>query len=168
MKKIWLISGATLFLLQGCLYAISPDLAKSASAIPFEHLETEPELYTGKLVILGGTISLSANSTDGTLIEVFEKPLDYWGKPLPGKEQGRLFLVLYSAHLDVLAYGRGREITVAGVVAGNRQKGVSTDYALPVIISKELKLWPRERRSWNRPVYLDPLYDPYSSPRQNY
>jgi outer membrane lipoprotein len=166
MKKIWLITGATILFLQGCTYAISPDLAKNAVNLPFDELENEPELYAGKLVILGGSISLAGNSADGTLIEVSQKPLDYWGKPLQGKEQGGLFLVLYTAYLDVQVYGRGRNITVAGVVAGTRRKGLSTDYALPVIISKELKLWPSERRSWKRPPHLDPLYDPYSSPRQ--
>lgn len=167
MNKMIFMMGAAL-LLQSCTYAISPDLSKKAdSTISFDQLQTDPELYKGTLVILGGTIALSNNIKDGTLIEVSQAPLDHWGKPMTRKQPAGRFIVLYTGYLDVLVYGPGRDITVAGVIEGIRRKGLGdATNSYPVILSKELKLWPKERQSWSRPQYLDPLYDPYSSPRQ--
>lgn len=167
MNKLIFMMGAAL-LLQNCTYAISPELSKKADrTISFEQLQTDPELYKGTLVILGGTIALSNNIKDGTLIEVSQTPLDHWGKPMTRQKPAGRFIVLYAGYLDVLVYASGRDITVAGVIEGVRQKGLGdTTNTYPVILSKELKLWPKERQSWSRPQYLDPLYDPYSSPRQ--
>jgi starvation-inducible outer membrane lipoprotein len=38
-------------------------------------------MQKGKIVILGGTIARLENLKNGTLIEVIEKKLDFWGKP---------------------------------------------------------------------------------------
>lgn len=167
MTKIMFMMGAAL-LIQNCSYAISPDLARKADkTIPFGQIEAEPELHKGSLVLLGGTIAKSNNIKDGTLIEVMQKSLDHWAKPMTRKQSGGRFIVLYRGYLDVLVYGAGRDITVAGIIEGIRQKGLEdVNASYPVILSKELKLWPKERQSSNRPQHLDPLYDPYVSPRQ--
>jgi outer membrane lipoprotein len=160
-KTAFLVSFALLF--QGCTYAISPGLAKQADKnIPFESLENDPESYKGKLVVLGGVISQITPVKQGTLIEVEQKPLDYWGKPRRTDRSGGRFLVHYSAYLDPLVYAPGREITVAAEVEGTRSKALGDiEYSYPVVLSKELKLWPRERPPQYRPDYMDPLlYDP--------
>lgn len=162
MKKIVLLMSTALFF-QGCSYAISPDLAKRADkTIPFETLERDPEPYKGKLVILGGVIVQTTTVKQGTLIEVLQKPLDYWGKPRRTDTSGGKFLVHYSAYLDPLVYAPEREITVAAEVEGTRSKALGDiEYSYPVVLSKELKLWPRERPPQYRPDYMDPLlYDP--------
>jgi len=163
MKKIVLLMTIALFF-QGCSYAISPDLAKRADkTIPFEMLERDPEPYKGKLVILGGIITRTTPVKQGTLIEVLQKPLDYWGKPRRTDTSGGKFLVYYSAYLDPLIYAPERELTVAAEVEGVRSKALGdVEYSYPVVLSKELKLWPQERQSpYNRPDYMDPLrYDP--------
>jgi outer membrane lipoprotein len=62
-------------------------------------------------------------------------------------------------------YAPGKELTVAGVVANDGQKTQEDNpYSYPLVKSQELKLWPREARSsWERPEWIDPLYDPASS-----
>jgi outer membrane lipoprotein len=167
MKKIAFMLGAAL-LFQGCTYAISPDLARQADKnLPFQQIEADPELYKGTLVILGGTIDQIKNVGQDTMLEVVQKPLDHWGRPLHTKQSGGRFLVLSTGYLDTLVYSPGHDITVAAVVQGSRRKGLDEgDYSYPVLLAKELKLWPRENQSWSRPEYLDPLYDPYTSPRQ--
>ena len=162
MKKIAFLMGIALFF-QGCSYAISPELAKRADkTIPFESLERDPEPYKGKLVILGGVITQTTTVKQGTLIEVLQKPLDYWGKPRRTQTSGGKFLVFYPAYLDPLVYAPERELTVAAEVEGVRSKVLGDiAYSYPVVLSKELKLWPRERPPQYRPDYLDPLlYDP--------
>jgi outer membrane lipoprotein len=164
MKKIAFMMCVALFF-QGCTYAISHDLAKQADKnIPFETLENDPESYKGKLVILGGVIAQLTNIQQGTLIEVVQKPLDTWGKPRRTDQSGGRFIILYTRYLDSFVYAPGREITVAAEVQGTRHKALGPDnYTYPVVLSKELKLWPRERPPLYRPNYMDPLlYDPNS------
>jgi outer membrane lipoprotein len=164
MKKIAFLISLSLFF-QGCTYAISHDLAGRADkSIQFDSLERDPQPYAGKLVILGGIITQTTPAKQGTLIEVLQKPLDFWGKPRRTDESGGKFLVYYSAYLDPLVYAEGREITVAGEVEGPRSKELGTiEYSYPVVLSRELKLWPRERAHTPHPDYLDPLlYDPHN------
>ncbi len=167
MYKILFMMGAA-FLFQGCTYAISPDLAARADkTIPFNQLEDNPGLYQGTLVILGGTIASLVIIENSTLIEVVQKPLDHWGKPQRTGRAGGRFIVQHAGYLNAQLFATGRQVTVAALVAGFRRKSLSDDTELyPVVLSKELKLWPRERAAWSRPEYLDPLYDPYTSPLQ--
>ena len=168
MKKkiVFMISAALLF--QACTYAISPDLAKQADKnISFASLENDPESHKGKLVILGGTISRTYTVRQVTVIEVIQKSLDYWGRPMRTKQSGGTFMVIARRSLDPLVYAPGREITVAGEVEGLRSSELGeTEYAYPILVSKELKLWERIQPSLERPQYLDPLYNPYTSPRE--
>jgi outer membrane lipoprotein len=152
---------------QGCTYAISPALTdKADKAITFEMLRTDPNLYAGKVVILGGVIAQIAAVKQGTLITVVQKPLDYWGKPVRTNKAGGYFLVFYPRHLDSLTYDSGRELTVAAEVGGTKLKVLGdTEYDYPVLASKELKLWPREQtRPGTQTQWGDPLYDPQRQP----
>jgi outer membrane lipoprotein len=162
MKRLaFLISIVLSF--QGCTYAISPELAGQADkTISFEALERNPDSYQGKLVILGGIITQTTPAKQGTLIEVVQKPLDYWGKPARTAATGGKFIVYSPAYVDPLVYAPEREITVAAEVEGTRSKALGDiESAYPVVRSKELKLWPREQKPAYRPDYMDPLrYDP--------
>ena len=65
---------------QGCTYAVSPEVAdKVDKNITFEMLQIDPDSYKGSLVIFGGTIKQTISQVEGTVIDVYEKPLDYWG-----------------------------------------------------------------------------------------
>jgi outer membrane lipoprotein len=168
MKTIAVLAGIGLFL-QGCSYAISPAVAdKTDKTISFERLQADPDLYKGKLVILGGTIDQVTSVKQGTLIEVVQKPLDYWGKPRRTKKTGGHFLLLYPGYLNTMVYAPGREITVAAEVEGTGGKELeSAAYDYLLVVSKELKLWKQERQTWNSPQWIDPLYDPSSPGRRD-
>ncbi len=162
-RAAFLTSISVVLFFQGCTYAISPDLARRADkTISFESLERDPESYKGKLVILGGIISQTIPAKQGTLIEVDRKPLDYWGRPRRTAATGGKFMIYYPAYLDPLVYAPEREITVAAEVEGTHSSALGDiEYVYPVVRSKELKLWPRERPPQYRPDYMDPLlYDP--------
>lgn len=167
--KLRVLGVGALLLFQGCTYAISPDLASRADKnISFETIENDPETYKGKLVILGGTIVQTANIKQNTMLEVEQKPLDYWGKPKRTQRPGGRFKVLYTGYLNAMVYAPGREITVAAEVEGSRSKALGdNESGILIVLSKELKLWPRERQTWDKPQYMDPLlYDPYNPNRQ--
>jgi outer membrane lipoprotein len=169
MKKIVALSAVAL-LLQGCTYAISPEMsARVDKTISFEMIQADPDTFKGKLVLLGGTIAMTVNSEQGTVIEVVQKPLDYWGKPKRTDRTGGRFLMISPRYLDAMIFAPGREITVAAEVAGTRNKALDEmDYSYPVVIARELKLWERERQSWDKPQWIDPLNDPYYPARQDW
>jgi outer membrane lipoprotein len=152
---------------QGCTYAISPSMVeKSDKTISFEMLRTDPTMYKGRLVIFGGVIAQTSNLKQGTLITVSQKPLDYWGKPVRTNKTGGQFFVFSPRYLDSLTYDAGREITVAAEVAGTSLKALGEgEFDQPMLISKELKLWPRELgKAGAQTQWGDPLYDPQRLP----
>lgn len=163
-----LIVGAAL-LLQGCSYAISPEVTRTADrTITFDKLQAEPYSYKGKTVIFGGLIVQIRNVKTGTLIEIDQKDLDYWGKPRRPDRIGGRFIVHQPRHLDILVYAPGREITVAGEVSGTEERtpgGSGEPY--PFVNAREIKLWPREKPARDRPSFLDPLNDP-GTPQSTY
>ena len=168
MRKISYMIGIAL-LLQGCTYAISKEYSrKAAKTISFDMLQADPDSYKGKLLILGGIIVQTTAVKKGTLIEIEQKRLDYWGKPERMKRTGGRFLAFHPSYLDPLVYSPGRDITVAGEVQGTQSPALGDkEYDYPIILTKEIKLWEPVRESWNKPKWIDPLYnyDPSSGGR---
>lgn len=163
-----LIAGAVL-LLQGCSYALSPDVARTADrTITFEKLQADPTSSKGKMVIFGGLIAQTKNVKTGTLIEVVQKELDYWGRPRQTVRTGGRFIVFQPRQLDILVFSPGREITVAGEVTGTEETSLGGSGAAYVLLNaREIKLWPPEKPGWEKPQFLDPLYDA-DSPQSKY
>jgi len=161
MKTLVILFSVALFL-QGCSYAISPGIAdKADKALSFEKLQADPEAFTGKLIILGGVIMQVTALNQGMLIEVDQKQLDYWGKPVRTSRTGGRFIVFHQGYLNTMIYGQGVDITVAGEVLGLGSAMISDrQYAYPIVLVKELKLWRRERGTRDAPQWIDPLYDP--------
>jgi outer membrane lipoprotein len=169
MKKTLALAVLAL-LLKGCTYAISPEMAERADkTVSFEMVQTDPDTFKGKIILVGGTIAGTSTTKQGTLIEVIQKPLDYWGKPKRTDMPGGRFLVLSPAFLNVMLFSPGRDVTVAAEVEGTRSKALGEmEYSYPVFVAKELKLWPSERQSWDTPQWIDPLYNPYNPTRQDW
>ncbi len=167
--KNMLMLGVLALLLQACTYAISRDMSdKADKTITFEMLLADPDTFKGKILILGGSISQITHKKQGTILEVDQKPLDYWGKPKRTKKTGGKFLVLYPGFLNTFVYAPGREITMAAEIEGTRSKALGdVEYSYPVVTAKEIKLWEREPPAAARPTWTDPLYDP-SNPGQRY
>jgi outer membrane lipoprotein len=166
MKMIIVLFGIML-VFQGCSYAISPGFADKADrSVRFENLQADPDSFKGKIVILGGTIAQASEVNRGTLLEVIQRPLDYWGKPERTKRTGGRFFVFNPGPLNMMAYAPGVDITIAGEVLGSRSPMVGgKQYDYPVLLSKERKLWEREPGSSDKTRWMDPLYGPSRSGR---
>jgi outer membrane lipoprotein len=166
MKNIILAINLALFF-QGCTYAISPEYARQAdSTLSFRVIKQDPGTYTGALVIIGGTIDQVSSTDHGTLIEVTERALDYWGRPKRTDETGGRFILLYPAHLNTLLYAPGREITAAVTVEGTEATALTDqNLRLPLFLSRELKLWKDDRKTSTSPQWFDPFYDTHESVR---
>ncbi len=156
-------------ILPACTYAISRDMSEKADkTITFEMLLADPDTFKGKILILGGSISQIVHTKQGTILEVDQKPLDYWGKPKRTNKTGGKFLALYPGYLNTFIYAPGREITMAAEIEGTRSNALGgMEYSYPVVAAKEIKLWDREPPAAVRPTWIDPLYDP-SNPDQRY
>ena len=74
MKTIVLLFGSVM-LLQGCVYPISKDLVeKMDKTITFEMLQADPDLYRGRFVIVGRSISAITGLVEGSLIHIYQTP----------------------------------------------------------------------------------------------
>jgi outer membrane lipoprotein len=162
MNILSLLIGGTALLLQGCTYAISPDVSRTADrSVTLEQIQSDPSPLKGKTVILGGLIAQVRHVKNGTLIEIVQRELDYWGKPRRTDRTGGRFIVHQPRQLDLLVFAPGREITIAGEITGADERSAGESAILyPLIKAKEIKLWPREKPGWDKPQFLDPLYEP--------
>ena len=161
-QPIALLSLIALTLL-GCAHAISEPLRQQATPpIPFPQLQSDPESYKDRLVILGGTILETRNTEEGTVLEVLQKPLSGAGRPLLTDQTAGRFMALCETYLDPAVYTKNRDVTVAGRVLGARsgQIGEAT-YVYPLLSCLELRLWPQVVAVGGAPYYYPPYWRPW-------
>ncbi|MBM4338193.1 MAG: Slp/YeaY family lipoprotein [Deltaproteobacteria bacterium] len=147
-----------LFLMMGCAHVISKDLRiKTDPSVTFSQVSQDPNQYKGKLVVWGGEIIEAINQKDGTTqIEVFQKPLDRRGEPYETSASEGRFLVLVDKYLDSYLFRRGKKITVAGEILGEKIKPIGEmEYRYPLLSGKQIYLWPEY---YTYPIYY---YDPW-------
>jgi outer membrane lipoprotein len=155
--RLW---GAAL-LLNACTPVISPQLMDQVDrSLTYSSLSRRPDEFTGKIVLLGGTIVQTVPKPGETEIEVVQKDLLSTGEPqLTDKSEGR-FLVVVDRFLDPAIYRPERGLTVAGRVRGSMVRRIGEiDYRYPVVVALELHLWGEPLPP---PAY--PYYYPYAYP----
>lgn len=156
----WFLLLSLLILLPGCAHVISEDLRANADpSLTFSQVHKDPNIYKDKFVVWGGEIIETVNQKDKTtLIEVFQRPLGRRGEPeVTLVSEGR-FLILSEKYLDPYIFQKGRKITVAGEILGEKTKPIGEmDYRYTLLSCKQLYLWPYDN-------YLPYpfIYDPWS------
>lgn len=135
------------------------------------HLLETPEVFAGKLFILGGIIVDAKLVEQGSQIEALLVPVDRYGylKEDAGYHGRFIALVPRSRGiLDPMIYKKGREITVAGdFVEVRKGKIDEMEVRYPVFEVREVHLWEEFRGypyyyAW--PPSYSPYYTPYYSP----
>jgi outer membrane lipoprotein len=147
--------------LSGCAHVISTDIIEQVNTdIEFTSLLKAPQDYQGQMVLLGGIIVNTVNRADGTLLEVYQTRMDSTtGKPIDVDESQGRFLALYEGFLDGAIYRKGRKVTIAGIVTGERVMKIGqVDYHYPYLVIKEIYLWKEDQRY--EPYPWDP-WDPW-------
>jgi len=132
------------FLLPGCAHVISRDLRAQADlTLTLEQVLQNPKAYKGKIVLWGGELIQTINQKDRTtLVEVLQRPLDWTDEPQETSSSSGRFLILVESFLDPYIYRRGRGITVAGEILGEKVKPLGEmQYHYPLILSKQVYLW---------------------------
>ena len=87
----------------GCVAVMSAQVRQQADrTVSFAHIRATPEVYIGRIVILGGDIVRVSNVPGATWLEVVQKPLDSADQPvLTDYSEGR-FMVRCDRYLDPL------------------------------------------------------------------
>ena len=85
----------------------------------------------------------TTNQKDGTtLIEVFQRPLGWREEPKETLASEGRFLVLAEKYLDPYVFRRGKKITVAGEIQGEKIKPLGEmDYRYPIHLEQTDHLW---------------------------
>lgn len=110
----------------------------------------------------GGTIASVQNRADATWIEIVERELGAYGRPLETDRSEGRFLARFDGYLDASIYKVDRPITIFGVVKG-QVSGFIGDYSynFPLVHVASHYLW-REHDPYADYRYRDPYWDyPY-------
>jgi len=152
-NKWWLC--LLVLLVAGCGPVISQNVLKDVDRdLPFQEIQRDPDNFKGKTILLGGRIIETAPLPDKTRMMVLQYPLGFRNKPsIDAGSEGR-FIVEAQGFLDPVVYSAGRQVTVAGILAGKEVLPLGEiNYTYPVVVSRELYLWPIDD-----PYYLPQFY----------
>jgi outer membrane lipoprotein len=174
-RSVWgrlLFLMAILFFLSGCAHVIPKKIIQQANTeITFAELQKTPSAYQGELILVGGVIVKTENRKEGTLLEVYQTEMSRMGEPEKLDVSEGRFVALYEGFLDNAIYRKGRKVTIAGIVQGEKSMRIGElDYRCPYLLVKHIHLWEKEElRSyepypWPRYPWWYPFstwYDPY-------
>lgn len=98
----------------------------------------------GETVLWGGVIVSATNLSERTRLEIVSYPLDqYTQRPKTDDEPGKRVLAYKPGYLETAEYGRGRRVTLRGVVTGTEEGRVGeAPYTYPTVEIESLELWP--------------------------
>ena len=89
----------------------------------------------------------------------YQRPLGWREEPQETTASEGRFLILADKYLDPYLFRRGKKITVAGEILGEKIKPLGEmDYRYPILSSKQIYLWPEY---YYRPypyIYYDPWW----------
>jgi outer membrane lipoprotein len=111
--------------------------------LTFTEVLASPELYTGRLLLLGGEILKAKRLKEGTQVELLQLPLNQDQEPTTDftQSQGRV-LVLHQQFLDPATLTPGMLVTFVGEVSGAIiEKMDEVDYHYPTLTVKHWYVW---------------------------
>lgn len=150
-----------LLLLAGCA-ARAPEAIREPPPedLSLADVSRNVNAHIGKRVRWGGTITAVENRPEDTRIDIVARPLDGSGRPRPGDASLGRFIAQIPGFIDPTIHRPGREITVAGAVAGAVTQPIGQyPYTYIVVDAETTRLW--ELQPEPRAYYRDPFYDPF-------
>jgi outer membrane lipoprotein len=144
--------GVAVLLLLGCAPRLIPqELEREVDPdLTLREVRKDADLHLGKRLLLGGEIIAVHPKSEGSEIELLEKPLDSNRVPLPVDASEGRFILIHPGSLDLAQFKSGRRITLIGKVVGTRRLG--EEQAIPVLESTFLHAWPPQGRSFGEPA----------------
>lgn len=124
-------------------------MQQAAVFVPWADVEKNPDVYRGKLFVLGGVIVSSRLIENGSLIEAAYVPVDSNGYLLDSNNPGGRFNAFYpkaKGILDPVMYSKGRMITIVAEFVELRQGKIEEmSYTFPFFEIIDLYLWQEPR-----------------------
>ena len=168
MKRL----GVLLFFLAAALIFSCVPLSKEVmqqvdESLTYQAVQRNPQDFLGKTVLWGGVIVKTTNRQEETVLEVRQSELDIEKRPKNLDSSAGRFIVRQAGFLDPVIYKEGREITIAGEIAGKEALPLGgLQYAYPVILAKEIHLWEKiDPQSYPYPYWdYPPFWGPYGYP----
>lgn len=125
-------------------------------------VRADGERHIGREVRWGGTIIGTDNGQAETRIEIVARDLVRSGRPLNTDHSIGRFIAVIDGFIDPAVYAEGRDITVAGVIAGLEPGRIGDhDYSWPVIRVHHHFLWPPRTDPRDYPPGYYYHYDPW-------
>jgi outer membrane lipoprotein len=163
LKRRFLLTLCFSGVIASCAPLSSEIMRQVDESLTYQVVQQDPQRYSGKTVLWGGVIIETINKMDVTVMKVGQTELDFEKRPQTLDRSAGRFLVRSAGFLDPAIYREGREITVAGEVAGKEILPLGdTQYSYPVILAKEIYLW--EKRKPYYPYGWDYPYGWYGYP----
>jgi outer membrane lipoprotein len=181
IRNILLSALVALLLLTGCVTSelVPSDMVSRVSRdISFQSLQTDPDTFRGRWMVLGGKVLSAKRLKHETQIEILELPLDKSDRPIPTLTQSRgRFLAVQREFLDPAIVPPGTFVSLVGeVIDGEALPLDEISYTYPVVQIKTLKVWPDPGRfdylepgpypygPWPYPSWRGPFWGPYPYP----
>jgi outer membrane lipoprotein len=129
--------------MSGCTQVISDrNTSSQEPEVTFTGLQTEPEQYIGRKILLGGIIVEVENGDNGGNLKIVQTKLGEDGTPGPVDESEGRFLATTGSFLDPQVYQPGMPVTMVGVITGSRTLPIDQmEYLYPELRVEELYLW---------------------------
>src|SRR4030042_7016725 len=166
MKKMFFIISVML-ILSSCAPVLRQDIMDTGiKEFSLSDVRSNPDLYKGKLFILGGSIVNTKLTQEGSQDAALYIPVDsrgYLKDVEPLSSDGRFLAILHKEQgtLDPLIYRKGRDITLAGAFIETRSGKIDeAEYTYPVFEIIEIYLW-KEREYYPGYYYPYPYTYPY-------
>ena len=155
-----LISVFLLAVVAGCASPIDKSLRNEvAPGVTFPMVRANPDAYQGDMVVWGGSIIKTERTSTGSSVYVLQTALGLQDKPEDIDTSAGRFIAVTDRQLDPLVYAKGRELTVAGTVAGKKtvnNKKTGTGYTYPLVKADQLYIWKKSKPI--PPDYWDSYY----------
>lgn len=148
---LWL--AMSLAMLSGCATRpVSKSLRAQAMPLTLAQVTGNPDAYTGTVVIWGGQIINTVNTTNGGDIYVLKLSLDRQERPDRHPGSSGRFIAHRGGFIDPEIFKSGRLVTVAGAIAGTVTEPLQkTTYVYPIVGIEEIHLWERRLPSYYYP-----------------
>ncbi len=156
--------GFTFLFLISCSPVLNRELMQEGTRdVSLYGISRDPDVYKGRLFILGGLIVETKLTEKGTQIEAVYVPVDRYGYLKEADGHGGRFLAIFPREkglLDPVIFRKGRNITLAGEFSGMRKGRIDEmEYDYPVFVTRQLYLWQERIEHYHAPY--DPWYYPY-------
>ncbi len=156
MKRYCIILG---LLLNGCTGLPTAIQNAPYMNLSYNQVSSDSNSFKDAPVRWGGIIISVENEAQASLMQVVFHPLDFNGRPQTYHAgQGR-FVIQVAEFLDPAVYAKDKEITVAGVIAGDIELTVGKrTIRVPLLTATAIHLWPIYPDYIHQPGYFYPNY----------